>query len=283
LYELLFEMDWVPGYRSDALTVAFTLITQLASSWFLLFFLPLGFWLWRKGAFGRLAVLNLLTLLLHSHLKEVYMAPRPDSSFSLVGVSGWSFPSGHAQHAVVTWMWLAWEIGKPWSWVTGTFLTITIALSRVYLGVHFGRDVLAGALVGAATLGWFQWLVATKPGWWQNRHWLWLLGMLLLFQLTWLALLRNRTAPLGYIPAAVVLGFSIGLLARNFEVFARLGQKGCVLLTAVLAGSILLAIRTGGYFSIDSAVPVLLHFMMWGTWMSLIAPGLLQKLRLGER
>ncbi len=278
MYELLFEMDWVLGIRSDALTAIFTALSQLASTWFLLIFLPLGFWLWRKGTFGRLAVLNLLTFILNSHLKAVYMFPRPDPSFSLVGFSGWSFPSGHAQHAVVTWMWLAWEISKPWSWITGTLLTLSISLSRVYLAVHFGRDVVAGALVGAATLIWFQWLVAARPGGWQNRRWFWLMGLFLLFQIAWLALLRDGGTPLSFLPAAVFVGFSVGLLGRRKS--KRLGQGWCIFITAALGVSSLLAIRTGGYFSIDPAVPALLHFTMWGAWMSLIAPGLLEKLRL---
>jgi membrane-associated phospholipid phosphatase len=265
-------MDWVLGIRSPALTVFFSTITHLASSWFLVLFLPLGFWLWRKGTFGRLAVLNLFTLLLNTHLKVFYEFPRPDSSFYLTGFSSWSFPSGHAQHAVVTWMWLAWEIGKPWSWVAGTFFTLSIAFSRIYLGVHFGRDVVAGLLAGGATFVYFMWLWAKLPVGWRK-----LVGMLLLFQVVWLFLTGGGLTLVGFLPSATFVGFGCGLFIKP-----RLGLTWNAFITLVLAGSIWLIINRGGYFSIDSTIPAFLHFTLYGAWMSFIAPGFLQKLRMVE-
>jgi hypothetical protein len=61
-------------------------------------------------------------------------------------------PSGHAQNAVVVWGSLAASIGKAWAWVAAILLCLVIGLSRVYLGVHFPSDVLAGWLIGAVLL-----------------------------------------------------------------------------------------------------------------------------------
>jgi hypothetical protein len=57
-------------------------------------------------------------------------------------------PSGHAQNsAAFTGIVAAW-IGKPWAWVAALLLTFFIGFSRLYLGVHFVHDVVAGWLIG---------------------------------------------------------------------------------------------------------------------------------------
>ncbi len=57
-----------------------------------------------------------------------------------------SFPSGHAQAAVGAATWVA--LLYPALAVPAALLAALIALSRIYLGLHFPLDVLAGALVG---------------------------------------------------------------------------------------------------------------------------------------
>jgi undecaprenyl-diphosphatase len=57
-----------------------------------------------------------------------------------------SFPSGHAQAAASVFTYLTCLYPDSWYWWGASFLLI--GLSRVYLGVHFPADVLAGALLG---------------------------------------------------------------------------------------------------------------------------------------
>lgn len=59
-----------------------------------------------------------------------------------------SFPSGHAATAVAGAMTLSrlWPAGRPVLWA----LAMLIALSRIYVGVHYPLDVIGGAALGAA-------------------------------------------------------------------------------------------------------------------------------------
>ena len=62
--------------------------------------------------------------------------------------TSWSFPSGHALDTVVFWGWLAWRVNRPWFYGVAAGVTFMVSFSRVYLGVHYPVDVLAGAAIG---------------------------------------------------------------------------------------------------------------------------------------
>jgi hypothetical protein len=82
-------------------------------------------------------------------LKIIFKNPRPPITnwLSGVNVSNYSLPSGHAQNSMVVWGW----IGLKRSWWTGVLSIVLIGLiglSRIYIGVHWFGDVVAGWAVG---------------------------------------------------------------------------------------------------------------------------------------
>lgn len=91
-------------------------------------------------------------------LKIGFDRPRPDLVPHEVHVYTLSFPSGHAMLAAVTYLTLGVMLTRVSSrtrqrayiLVVATLLTVLIGLSRLYLGVHWPTDVLAGWCIGAA-------------------------------------------------------------------------------------------------------------------------------------
>ncbi len=110
---------------------------------------------------GRMALVVLLSVIggtiISTVLKALFDRPRPDL-FDTVHVFTASFPSGHATVSAVVYLTigvLLAERAKTWPsrllYLAGAMLlTIFIGISRLYLGVHFPTDVLAGWSIGAA-------------------------------------------------------------------------------------------------------------------------------------
>jgi undecaprenyl-diphosphatase len=111
--------------------------------------------------------------LLSTLAKNVFARPRPELVAHLVEVRTLSFPSGHAMLSAVTFLTLGALLArvqprrrlKIYLLSVAVLLTVLVGISRVYLGVHWPTDVLAGWCAGAA---WaiLCWLVAL---WLQRR------------------------------------------------------------------------------------------------------------------
>ena len=91
-------------------------------------------------------------------LKLVYARPRPLLVPHLVDVTSTSFPSGHATDSAIVYLTLAALLARTVPgrslriYIVGVaaLLTLLIGVSRVYLGVHWPSDVVAGWAIGAA-------------------------------------------------------------------------------------------------------------------------------------
>ena len=146
-----------PG--SDTLMVLVTRLgdfrTQLVAGVLLWLLLLLGRQ-WRAAFFAGTALLG--TALGNAGLKWLFERARPE--VLLEPLSSYSFPSGHSSAAFAFFLVLGVLAGRdePPRWrVTWLLLAsipaAAIALSRVYLGVHWPSDILAGALLAASICG----------------------------------------------------------------------------------------------------------------------------------
>ena len=100
-----------------------------------------------------------ISALLNQILKYIVQRPRP-TEYRIINESGYSFPSGHSMVSAAFYGFLIYLIYKnvknkymKWSLITVlSILIILIGTSRIYLGVHYTSDVLAGFLISISYL-----------------------------------------------------------------------------------------------------------------------------------
>jgi undecaprenyl-diphosphatase len=141
-------------------------VSQLADGLVLVLVVGVGLWYFDRQALKRhylwLILAVLVGALVLQLLKSGVARPRPLNEFATLLQTGEvqinvigrplrhrSFPSGHAQAAASVCIYLTCLYRRYWwLWGAGIFL---VALSRVYLGVHFPSDVVAGVVLGGLT------------------------------------------------------------------------------------------------------------------------------------
>lgn len=135
-------------------------ITNLGSSYVLIMITLLMILFIRNRCYGVLVGINLgVVVILNNLLKIIIRRSRP-IDISLISETGYSFPSGHAMVSMAFYGFMIYLIYKKlknkwlkWSLIIlNIILIVLIGMSRIYLGVHYPSDVIAGFLVGIAYL-----------------------------------------------------------------------------------------------------------------------------------
>jgi len=146
--------EWLPGAMRD--------VTALGSAPVLLIFVVAvaGALAARRQyhALGFLLAASAGGILVNNLLKGLFARPRPDLALRLTDVRSLSFPSGHAMQSAIIYLTLAAFLArfvqaralKIYFVAFAFLLSLLIGVSRVYLGVHYPSDVLAGWCAGLA-------------------------------------------------------------------------------------------------------------------------------------
>lgn len=154
---------WVHRFASPGMTSAMKAISLLGYdiliAELLIAFAAFAWLRWRRAAVW-LAVAMAGSLMLDMTLKYAYHRARPTAFFG-VAPHSYSFPSGHALcsfcfYGVLAGLLSARTKSLVWRliiWTSAALLVIAIGLSRIYLGVHYPSDVIAGYLAAAVWVG----------------------------------------------------------------------------------------------------------------------------------
>jgi undecaprenyl-diphosphatase len=165
---------WIHQYASPTPTSLMRFVTMLGSTAFLLAWgVSLGFvflWAgWRRSAI-LLAVTMAGASMLDWALKMAFHRARPAPFFDTLVPSSYSYPSGHALLSFCFYSVLAAilaghierRVGRILIRMLAVLLITLIGVSRIYLGVHYPSDVLAGYL---AALVWILGIVYATNRW----------------------------------------------------------------------------------------------------------------------
>ena len=146
--------------RRPVLTKIMKIITFFGSAYFILVLTTLLVALIKNKKIGLMIVANLVLIAsMNIILKNIVHRPRPEG-YRLIEESGYSFPSGHSMVSVAFYGFLIYLIlkkvkNKKSKIIYSIFLGLLILLigfSRIYLGVHYATDVLAGGILSISYL-----------------------------------------------------------------------------------------------------------------------------------
>ena len=203
-------------------------------------------------------------------MKEAFQFPRPEN-LGFIEADGFAFPSGHAQHAVVTWGYLAWALRKHYT--IGGLTVFFIGISRLYLGVHWPGDVAGGWTIGAILLMLFIFLNGRMERSQLTFSAVPAMGILLVLTL-WFGLFFLVTY------SGIVMGALFGLVAGataseylNVPSFSRSTIAGAVVVTIGATG--LYGIyRIASPLAANGEGTLFITLAIIGVWISLGAPWL---------
>lgn len=150
----------VNNLRSDVLTFIMLFITNFCNPIILILLSLVILLICKDKKMGLIIIINLLvSILLNIIFKGIIQRDRPLEDF-LITESGYSFPSGHSMVSMAFYGYLIYLVyikikNKVLKWLLISFISILIiliGLSRIYLGVHYTSDVVAGFLLAIAYL-----------------------------------------------------------------------------------------------------------------------------------
>ena len=165
IYEVTSYDNWaysvfVVNLRNDFMTNIMKVFTFLGSGLALFLIVGLSFLLFKSKDNGIILTLNLsLVFVLNSIIKTIVQRPRP-SGYNLIVESNYSFPSGHSMVSTAFYGYFIYLVYKnvknkkiKYLLISLLFLLIMlICISRIYLGVHYLSDTLAGFFLSIAYL-----------------------------------------------------------------------------------------------------------------------------------
>jgi undecaprenyl-diphosphatase len=158
-------LRWIGARHSPFFTTLMTEVTPLGTGVVVLTIVGVAAaFLWgtvHKHSARLLLAATAGSILLNNVLKLYFDRPRPEVFERLTHTASSSFPSGHAMSATVVYGTVGYLLARlhkrPWARAVTLLLAVTMILlicfSRLYLGVHYPSDVLAGIIIGLAWSG----------------------------------------------------------------------------------------------------------------------------------
>lgn len=110
-------------------------------------------------------LIAIMTLIITSLLKLILHRARPKNDYVRgMMFQTFSFPSGHAAGALVSYGLAAVVISARWpeyavvAWICAAIIIFMISISRIYLGAHYASDIIGGWIVGLTGLLLIIWI-----------------------------------------------------------------------------------------------------------------------------
>ena len=302
---LLWGLDFIrfiQTYENPQLTFFMKMVSFFGGIPLIMLLLPFFYWCVSEKKSLHLYVMFLFSLLVNVLFKFLLNQPRPffsdyDPSVGILLERMGGLPSGHAQNTLVVFLiiasWIALRTkNNVIPYVFAGLLCFVIGFSRIYLGVHFPTDVLAGWIIGGIIF--YGYLKLNDKVEWLLSLFSFRAKMIAISAISFvfITVTPGRDALLaGGTMFGICGGFCLNRRYIGFEnpITKVFGIKKYLLLSARLllgVAGLVIVIFAIGYFIPNSSQHNLLgfiRFLLGGLWVSLVAPWVFIKLKLADK
>lgn len=239
------ELEILRSIQSIAnpfLDFLFQAITICGEQMILISIISIIYWAVDKK-FGEYIAYSVLTsVLLNNAIKDIFKMKRPIGEEGIRTLreetaTGYSFPSGHTQGASSFYGAIAIYLKKKPMYIIATVIIILIGFSRLYLGVHYPKDVIVGAILGVLTS-----LVCYKLyNKFNNKMMLYTITFIIFIPALTFAQSTDFIKGMG-----TYLGFLLGIfIEKKYVNFSTEGTTGNKIVRVLIGVLILLILKTG--------------------------------------
>ncbi|WP_212981770.1 phosphatase PAP2 family protein, partial [Bacillus paramobilis] len=154
--DMLF-LEWMTSLEGSVLTILFRFISSIANETLYLVIISILYWCVSKRKAFHMIVMLCFSGYIGIVVKEFMKIPRP---YTYDGVqvlyeksaAGYSFPSTHVQLATTFWSSFMSLCKKRIIWIIGIIFIIVVAISRLYLRVHWLSDIVGAVLISVTVV-----------------------------------------------------------------------------------------------------------------------------------
>ena len=151
----LLIIKWIQSFSNSFLDLFFQGVTILGEETFILLFFVVLYWTINKDIGKFIGYSFFINLLVNTALKDFFHTARPIGmdgirSLRTYTATGYSFPSGHTQAVTALFASLSIYSRKKAVYIISTILILLVGISRMYLGLHWPRDVVGAIIIGLA-------------------------------------------------------------------------------------------------------------------------------------
>lgn len=256
----------------------FQIVTMTGEEYFYIIVAAIIFWCINKDFGYKLGFAILTSACINSALKDIINSTRPIGvpgvrSLRVHTATGQSFPSGHAQGSTTFWISCIAHIKKKWIYIVGISVIFLIALSRIYLGVHYPIDVIAGIAIGII------WVFISNSvfDYAKSKKKPSILMIIVVPILIGMIFFRSATY---YTVSGTVLGFYVGYILETKYIQYQVRNNTILQLIKLMFGLGMLIILKSGLkqiLPINIASDFFRYFVV-GLWITVGAPSMFKKI-----
>lgn len=166
-------LDSIIIYRNEFMSSVFKIITCFGDWYTIVIITLLSLFLKNKKYFKYITLNAIVITFTNQILKIIIHRPRPNINNRIINALGYSYPSGHAMISTAFYgfiFYLVWKsnLRMCYKIIINSLiviLIISICFSRVYLGVHYLTDVIAGSSLSMIYLCIYTYLLNKKKVW----------------------------------------------------------------------------------------------------------------------